>query len=50
MRRESPALDRRRREQLRQERIHPEQGRKQQNAAIAILDVGAMDDRVEQQT
>src|SRR5215510_8624490 len=33
-----------------QERIHPEQGCKQQDAAVAILDVSGMDDGVEQQT
>jgi hypothetical protein len=27
-------------EQLLQERIHPEQGREQQDAAVAILDIG----------
>ena len=37
-------------EQLLQERIHPEQGRKQQDAAVAILDIGGMHDRVQQQT
>ena len=37
-------------EELLQERIHSEQGGKQQNAAVAILDIGAMDDGVEQQT
>ena len=37
-------------EQLLQERMRPEQGRKQQDAAIAILDVGGMNDRVQQQT
>ncbi len=36
--------------QLLQEGIHPEQGRKQQDAAVAILDVGGMNDGVEQQT
>ena len=36
--------------QLFQERIHPEQGRKKQDAAIAILDVGGMNDGMEQQT
>jgi len=36
--------------QLLQERIHPEQGRKQQDAAVAILDIGGMNDGVEQQT
>jgi hypothetical protein len=30
--------------------IHPEQGRKQQDAAVAILDVSGMNDGVEQQT
>ena len=35
--------------QLLQERIHPEQGRKQQDAAVAILDIGGMNDGVEQQ-
>jgi hypothetical protein len=33
-----------------QERIHPEQCRKKQNAAVAILDIGRMNDRVQQQT
>ena len=37
-------------EQYLQERIHPEQGRKQQDAAVAILDVSGMNDGVEQQT
>ena len=37
-------------EKLLQERIHSEQGGKQQNAAVAILDIGAMDDGMEQQT
>jgi hypothetical protein len=37
-------------EQCLQERIHPEQGRKQQDAAVAILDVSGMNDGVEQQT
>jgi hypothetical protein len=37
-------------EQRLQERIHPEQGCKQQDAAVAILDVSGMDDGVEQQT
>ena len=32
-----------------QERIHAEQGRKKQNAAVAVLDVGGMNDRVQQQ-
>ncbi len=36
--------------QLLQERIHPEQGCKQQDAAVAILDVGGMNDRVQQQS
>jgi hypothetical protein len=36
--------------QLFQERIHPEQGRKKQDAAVAILDVGGMNDGMEQQT
>src|SRR5262245_66126325 len=30
--------------------MHPEQGCKQQDAAVAILDVSGMDDGVEQQT
>ena len=37
-------------EQLLQERIHPEQSGKQQDAAIAILDIGGVNDGVEQQT
>ena len=37
-------------EQLLQERIHPEQSRKQQDAAVAILDIGGVNDGVEQQT
>jgi len=37
-------------EQRLQERIHPEQGRKQQDAAVAILDVSGMNDGVQQQT
>ena len=36
--------------QLLQERIHPEQSGKQQDAAVAILDIGGMNDGVEQQT
>lgn len=36
--------------QLFQERIHPEQCRKKQNAAVAVLDVGRMNNRVQQQT
>ena len=32
-----------------QERKHPEQCRHHQNAAIAVLDVGRMDDGVEQE-
>ena len=36
--------------QLLQERIHPEQSGKQQDAAIAILDIGGVNDGVEQQT
>ena len=36
--------------QLLQERIHPEQSGKQQDAAITILDIGGMNDGVEQQT
>jgi hypothetical protein len=36
--------------ELLQERIHPEQGREQQDAAVAILDIGGMNDGVEQQT
>ena len=35
--------------ELLQEGIHPEQGRQQQDAAVAILDIGAMNDGVEQQ-
>ena len=37
-------------EQLLQERIHPEQGRKQQEAAVTVLDIGGMNDRMQQQT
>ena len=37
-------------EELLQERIHSEQGGKQQNAAVAILDIGTMNDGMEQQT
>jgi hypothetical protein len=33
-----------------QERVHPEQGRKLQDAAVAILDIGGMNDGVDQQT
>ena len=33
-----------------QEGIHPEQRRKKQHAAVAILDVGGMNDGVQQQT
>ena len=36
--------------QLFQERIHPEQRGKKQDAAVAVLDVGGMNDRVQQQT
>ena len=36
-------------QELPQERMHPEQGRKQQDAAVAILDIGGMNDGVEQQ-
>jgi hypothetical protein len=36
--------------ELLQERIHPEQGRKQQDATVAILDISGMNDGVEQQT
>ena len=35
--------------QLFQERIHPEQGCKKQNAAVAVLDIGGMNDNVQQQ-
>ena len=35
--------------QLFQERIHPEQSGKQQDAAVAILDIGGVNDGVEQQ-
>ena len=37
-------------EQFVQERKHPEQRRHDENAAIAILDVGRMDDGVQQET
>ena len=33
-----------------QERMHPKHGGKQHDAAVAILDIGAVNDRVEQQT
>ena len=36
--------------ELLQEGIHSEQGRKQQDAAVAVLDIGGMNDGVEQQT
>src|SRR5215831_17226573 len=36
--------------ELFQERGHPEKGRKKQDAAIAILDIGRMNDGVQQQT
>jgi hypothetical protein len=36
--------------QLLQKRIHPEQSGKQQDAAVAILDIGGVNDGVEQQT
>jgi hypothetical protein len=36
--------------ELAQERMHPEHGGKQHEAAVAVLDVGAVNDRVEQQT
>ena len=32
-----------------QERIHPEQSGKKQDAAVAVLDIGGMNDRVQQQ-
>jgi hypothetical protein len=34
--------------ELFQERVHPEKGRKKQDAAIAILDIGRMNDGVQQ--
>ena len=36
--------------QLFQERIRSEQCRKKQNAAVAVLDIGRMNNRVQQQT
>src|SRR5207248_226491 len=36
--------------ELFQERVHPEKGRKKQDAAIASLDIGRMNDGVQQQT
>jgi hypothetical protein len=36
-------------EQLLQKRKHPEQGRHDKNAAVAILNVGRMDDGVQQE-
>ena len=36
-------------EQFLKKRKHPEQGRHDENAAIAILDIGRMDDGVEQE-
>ncbi len=36
--------------ELLQERMHPKQGRKEQNSAVAILDIGGMNDGMEQQT
>ena len=36
--------------ELRQERIHSKQGGKQQNAAVTVLDIGGMNDGMEQQT
>ena len=36
--------------QLLQERIHPEQSGKKQDTALAILDIGGVNDGVEQQT
>ena len=36
--------------QPRQERMRPRQGREQQDAAVAILDIGGMNDGVEEQT
>src|SRR5262249_9082838 len=36
--------------ELFQERVHPEKGRKKQDAAIAILDIGRMNEGVQQQT
>jgi hypothetical protein len=37
-------------EEFLQERIHSEQGGKQQNAAVTVLDIGGMNDGMEQQT
>ena len=37
-------------EELLQEGMHSEQGGKQQDAAVAILDIGGMNDGMEQQT
>ncbi len=36
--------------QLFQERIEPEQSGKKQDSAVAVLDIGGVNDRVEQQT
>jgi hypothetical protein len=36
--------------ELFQERMHPKHGGKQHNAAVPVLDVGTVNDRVEQQT
>src|ERR1700674_615413 len=36
--------------ELLQERMHPKHGGQQHDAAVAVLDVGAVNDRVEQQT
>ena len=36
--------------ELLQERMHPEHGGKQHEAAVAVLDVGGMNDGVQQQT
>ena len=36
--------------QLRQERMHSKHGRTQYDAAVAVLDIGTMNDRVKQQT
>jgi hypothetical protein len=36
--------------ELLQERIHSKQGRKKQDAAVAILNIGGMNDGMEQQT
>jgi len=46
----NPGPDRQRRQRAWSKRLRPGQGRKQHNATVAILDIGGMNDGVEQQT